>query len=72
MRDRSGTWATVDGNEAAARVLARSNPQGARHLLALARADVDECWYYYEQLAREERSLPQDEGGPPIPELELE
>jgi pyruvate-ferredoxin/flavodoxin oxidoreductase len=53
-------------------MLARSDPDRARHLLALAQADVDERWHYYEQLAGEERSLPQDEGGPPLPELEPE
>jgi pyruvate-ferredoxin/flavodoxin oxidoreductase len=53
-------------------MLARSDPERARHLLALAQADIDERWHYYEQLAGEERSLPQDEGGPPIPELEPE
>jgi pyruvate-ferredoxin/flavodoxin oxidoreductase len=53
-------------------MLARSKPERARHLLALAQADVDERWHYYEQLAGEERSLPQDDGGPPIPELEPE
>jgi pyruvate-ferredoxin/flavodoxin oxidoreductase len=53
-------------------MLVRSDPERARHLLALAQADVDERWRYYEQLAGEERSLPQDEGGPPIPALEPE
>ncbi|HEU4540332.1 MAG TPA: pyruvate:ferredoxin (flavodoxin) oxidoreductase [Jiangellaceae bacterium] len=53
-------------------MLARSDPERARHLLALAQADVDERWHYYEQLAGEERSLPQDDGGPPIPALEPE
>jgi pyruvate-ferredoxin/flavodoxin oxidoreductase len=44
-------------------MLARSEPERARHLLALAQADVDERWHYYEQLAVLERSLPQDQGG---------
>jgi pyruvate-ferredoxin/flavodoxin oxidoreductase len=43
-------------------MLARSNPERARHLLALAQADVDERWHYYEQLAGLERSVPQDPG----------
>jgi pyruvate-ferredoxin/flavodoxin oxidoreductase len=40
----------------------RSDPERARHLFALAQADVDERWHYYEQLAGVERSMPQDSG----------
>jgi pyruvate-ferredoxin/flavodoxin oxidoreductase len=43
-------------------MLTRSDPERARHLLALAQADVDERWHYYEQLAGVERSVPQDAG----------
>jgi pyruvate-ferredoxin/flavodoxin oxidoreductase len=43
-------------------MLARSEPERARHLLALAQADIDERWHYYEQLAGVERSIPQDSG----------
>jgi len=53
--------------EARFAMLARSDPERSRHLLALAQADVDERWHYYEQLADEERSVPRDEGGPPLP-----
>jgi pyruvate-ferredoxin/flavodoxin oxidoreductase len=42
--------------------LARTDPQRARHLLALAQEDVDERWRYYQQLAAAERSLPQGDG----------
>ncbi len=42
-------------------VLERSDPQRAEHLQALAQADVDERWHYYEQLAGVERSIPIDE-----------
>ncbi len=42
--------------------LAHSDPDHSRHLLALAQADVDERWHYYEQLAGETRSVPQDSG----------
>jgi pyruvate-ferredoxin/flavodoxin oxidoreductase len=42
--------------------LARTDPERARHLLALAQEDVDERWRYYQQLAATERSLPQDDG----------
>jgi pyruvate-ferredoxin/flavodoxin oxidoreductase len=40
-------------------MLARSEPERARNLLSLAQADVDERWRYYQQLAGEERSIPQ-------------
>ncbi|HET8661516.1 MAG TPA: pyruvate:ferredoxin (flavodoxin) oxidoreductase [Micromonosporaceae bacterium] len=43
--------------------LARSAPERARHLLALAQADIDERWHYYEQMAGVERHLPSDDGG---------
>ena len=39
----------------------------ARHLLALAQADVDERWSYYEQLAGVSRSVPQDRGNADVP-----
>jgi pyruvate-ferredoxin/flavodoxin oxidoreductase len=42
-------------------VLERSDPPRAEHLQALAQADVDERWHYYEQLAGVERSIPVDE-----------
>lgn len=44
-------------------VLERSDPERAQHLQALAQADVDERWHYYEQLAGVERSIPVDEHG---------
>ena len=50
-------------SEARFAMLARTEPERARHLLALAQADVDERWHYYEQLAGVERSVPQDSGG---------
>jgi len=53
-------------SEARFAMLTLSDPERARHLLALAQADVDERWHYYQQLATEERSVPQDAGGPPI------
>jgi pyruvate-ferredoxin/flavodoxin oxidoreductase len=46
--------------------LDRSDHTRSQHLLALAQADVDERWHYYEQLAGVERSLsaePEDELG---------
>ena len=42
-------------------VLERIDPPRAEHLQALAQADVDERWHYYEQLAGVERSVPVDE-----------
>jgi pyruvate-ferredoxin/flavodoxin oxidoreductase len=53
-------------------MLARSEPERARHLLTLAQADVDERWRYYRQLAGEQRSVPQDSGGLALPTLEPE
>ena len=50
--------------EARFAMLARAQPERARHLLALAQADIDERWRYYEQLAGEQRSVPQDSGDP--------
>jgi pyruvate-ferredoxin/flavodoxin oxidoreductase len=41
-------------------VLARSDPERAGHLLALAQSDVDERWRYYEQLAGVTRVLPHE------------
>ncbi len=42
--------------------LSHDDPEHSRHLLALAQADVDERWQYYEQLAGETRSVPHDDG----------
>jgi pyruvate-ferredoxin/flavodoxin oxidoreductase len=47
-------------HEARFAVLERSDPERAGHLQALAQADVDERWHYYEQLAGVERSIPVD------------
>jgi pyruvate-ferredoxin/flavodoxin oxidoreductase len=44
--------------EARFAMLARSNPKRARELVALAQADADERWRFYEQLAGIERSVP--------------
>jgi pyruvate-ferredoxin/flavodoxin oxidoreductase len=38
--------------------LQRSDPERARHLLAMEQADVDERWHYYEQEAGLEREVP--------------
>ena len=40
-------------------ILARSEPERAAELMALAQIDVDERWRYYRQLAGVERTLPQ-------------
>jgi len=47
--------------EARFAVLERSDPATAHHLQALAQADVDERWHYYEQLAGVERAIPNEE-----------
>ncbi|HEX6238358.1 MAG TPA: pyruvate:ferredoxin (flavodoxin) oxidoreductase [Acidimicrobiales bacterium] len=39
-------------------VLARTHPERAERLAALAQADVDERWRYYSQLAAMERTIP--------------
>jgi len=41
-------------------MLARSDPERSRRLLALAQADADERWSYYEQLAGETRTMPHE------------
>jgi pyruvate-ferredoxin/flavodoxin oxidoreductase len=48
--------------EARYAMLARAHPDEARHLFALAQADVDERWRYYSQLAGIERSIPHEAG----------
>jgi len=48
--------------EARFAMLERSDPKRAHHLMALAQADVDERWRYYEQLAGVERSVPHEPG----------
>jgi pyruvate-ferredoxin/flavodoxin oxidoreductase len=50
------------GKEGRFAMLARSHPERAAHLMALAQADVDERWRYYEQLAGVERSIPHEPG----------
>jgi pyruvate-ferredoxin/flavodoxin oxidoreductase len=47
-------------DEARFAMLARSEPARSEHLLALAQADVDERWRYYEQMAGLERTVPTD------------
>ena len=63
------TLPLVDFSRSEARfaMLTRSDPGRARHLLALAQADVDERWSYYEQLAGVSRSVPQDRGNADVP-----
>jgi len=41
-------------------MLARSDPERSRHLLAMAQSDVTERWRYYEQLAQVARVLPHE------------
>jgi pyruvate-ferredoxin/flavodoxin oxidoreductase len=43
-------------------MLERTAPDRARRLQALAQADVDERWHYYEQLAGVERSIAHEPG----------
>jgi len=48
-------------SEARFSMLARSDPARARELAALAQADADERWRFYEQLAGLERTVPHPE-----------
>jgi pyruvate-ferredoxin/flavodoxin oxidoreductase len=47
-------------SEARFAMLERADPQRSAHLLALAQADADERWRYYEQLAGLERTVPHE------------
>jgi len=38
-------------------MLARSNPEGAKHLFRLAQQDIDDTWNYYQQMAGVERNI---------------
>ena len=38
-------------------MLARTDPEHAKHLFALAQADIDEGWNYYSQMAGVERGI---------------
>jgi pyruvate-ferredoxin/flavodoxin oxidoreductase len=49
-------------------MLAHSDPARSGHLLALAQADADERWRYYEQLAGEERAVPHEDDGDGVAE----
>jgi len=46
--------------EARFAILGRTHPDRAEHLVALAQADVDERWRYYEQLSAMERTVPHE------------
>jgi pyruvate-ferredoxin/flavodoxin oxidoreductase len=41
-------------------MLARSDPEHARHLFELAQADIDDQWHYYQQMAGVEREIPSE------------
>ena len=51
--------------EARFAMLERSDPERAHHLAALAQADADERWRFYEQLAGVERTVSHEEGDAP-------
>ena len=56
-------------------MLARSNPERSKHLLALAQADADERWRYYSQLADwnapcRTRTTPRSRSRLPTPRVE--
>jgi len=58
--------------EARFAMLARSDPERSARLLALAQADADERWRFYEQLSRVERSEVVDPPGDAVAEREEE
>lgn len=43
--------------EARFAMLARSNPEQAKHLMTLAQKDIDDTWHFYEQMADVDREL---------------
>jgi len=45
-------------------MLARSNPEHAKELFALAQKDIDDQWHYYEQMAGVEREITNGHGAP--------
>jgi len=51
-------------------ILERTNPQRAALLAALAQADADERWRYYEQLAGMHRSVPHVPEPDALPDLD--
>jgi pyruvate-ferredoxin/flavodoxin oxidoreductase len=53
---------TFAASEARFAILSRTDPARAEHLLALAQADIDERWRYYQQLAAIERKVPAEAG----------
>jgi pyruvate-ferredoxin/flavodoxin oxidoreductase len=63
---------TFTGAETRFSMLARSDPERAASLGALAQADADERWRYYSQLAGLERTVPHEETTPDDPAAEQE
>ena len=55
---RSGRWADFANSEARFAMLARSNPERAKELVALAQADVTTRHGYYQQLVEVHRTAP--------------
>ena len=53
-------------------ILQRTDPERAAELAALAQADADERWRYYEQLAGLHRTIPTAHGPVPGSEVEVE
>jgi pyruvate-ferredoxin/flavodoxin oxidoreductase len=44
-------------------MLTRSDPERAKHLMAMAQADADERWHFYSQAAGIERTVPSEHEG---------
>jgi len=62
--------ADYTATEARFAILERTHPREAQELLAIAQADVDERWRYYEQLAAMERTVSRTGDGHPDAEVE--
>jgi len=60
-RKPSLSFAEFARSEARFAMLERANPERARHLFALAQADIEERWRLYEQLAGIERTVVHEE-----------
>ena len=51
-------------------MLERTHPERAVHLAALAQADADERWRYYEQLAAMQRTVPHETEPAIVPDVD--
>jgi pyruvate-ferredoxin/flavodoxin oxidoreductase len=57
-RKPTGSYKEFALKEARYAMLARSNPERAERLSALAQKDIEERWHFYEQMAGVQRTAP--------------